>query len=440
MYIEDKFNAHWMPFTANKSFKSSPRMFNRAEGVYLYTDDDREILDGTACLWCVNAGHGRKEIAEAVRNQLETLDFAPSFQFGHQGSFDFANRLIEYTPPGLNHVFFTNSGSEAVDTALKIALAYQNARGKSSKTRFVSREKAYHGINLGGTALAGIPGNRKGFPVILEVDLLPHTQDVERNAFSRGLGDEGGVERAGALLSIIAQRGAENIAAVIVEPIAGAGGVVIPAEGYLKRLREICDQHDILLIFDEVITGFGRTGSAFASIEFDVTPDIMTTAKGITSATVPMGGVFVQEEIYHTITNGAGDDAIEFSHGYTYSAHPVACAAGNAVLDIYQREQLLTRAGGEIGKYWEDALHSLRHLPRVIDIRNYGLLGAIEFEATERYPDGIFYETLKAGFENGVLLRGIGNAIAMSPPLIIEKNEIDKLIDGLEKSVKQVFS
>ncbi|MCP4286888.1 MAG: aminotransferase class III-fold pyridoxal phosphate-dependent enzyme [Gammaproteobacteria bacterium] len=440
MYAAAQLNAHWMPFTANKSFKSSPRLFSHAKGVYLYTDDGREILDGTACLWCVNAGHGRKEVAEAVRNQVETMDFAPSFQFGHQISFDFANRLVEYTPPGLNHVFFTNSGSEAVDTALKIALAYQNARGKGDKTCFVSREKAYHGINFGGTALAGIPGNRKGYPVILEVDMLPHTQDLERNAFSRGLGTEGGVEKANALVEIIAQRGAENIAAVIVEPIAGAGGVVIPAQGYLERLREICDQHDILLIFDEVITGFGRTGSAFASIEFGVTPDIMTTAKGITSATIPMGGVFVQEEIYNTITNGAEEDDIEFSHGYTYSAHPVACAAGNAVLDIYERENLLTRAGGDIGKYWEDALHSLNHLPNVIDIRNYGLLGAIEFEPTDRYPRGIFYETLKAGFENGVLLRGIGNAIAMSPPLIIEKSQIDQLIDGLEKSVRQVYS
>lgn len=440
MYSPQKLDSLWLPFTANTDFKSNPRLFSKAEGVYLYTNDGREVIDGTACLWCVNVGHGRKEIADAVAKQLSTMDFAPSFQFGHDVGFEFANRLIQYTPPGLNKVFFTNSGSESVDTALKIAMAYQNARGKENKHRFVAREKSYHGINMGGTALAGIPGNKKGYTSLLEVDFLPHTQNLEHNAFSRGLGEYGGIENANTLEAVIEQRGADSIAAVIVEPIAGAGGVIIPAKGYLQRLREICNQHDILLIFDEVITGFGRTGSAFASTEFDVVPDIMTTAKGITSAMVPMGGVFVQDEIYDTITQAAPEKGIEFSHGYTYSAHPVACAAGNAVMDIYEKESLFTRAGGEIGKYWEDSLHSLKHLPNVVDIRNYGLLGAIEFAPVDRYPNGIFMEMLKAGFESGVLLRGIGNAIAMSPPLIIEKEQIDRLMEGVEKTVRQVYS
>lgn len=439
MNSQQQLESLWLPFTANTNFKANPRIFNRAEGMYLYTDDGRDILDGTACLWCVNVGHGRKEVVEAVSNQLATMDFAPSFQFGHDVGFEFANRLIQYTPPGMNKVFFTNSGSESVDTALKIAIAYQNARGKTGKTRFVSRVNSYHGVNWGGTSLAGIPGNKKGYPSLLEVDLIPDTKDLERNAFSRGLGEHGGVERANELEKVIAERGADSIAAVIVEPIAGAGGVIIPAKGYLQRLREICDAHDILLIFDEVITGFGRTGSPFAATEFDVIPDIMTTAKGITAATVPMGGVFVQDKVYQTITESA-DGGIEFAHGYTYSAHPVACAAGNAVLDIYEKENLFTRAGGEIGQYWEDGLHSLKGLPNVIDIRNYGLLGAIEFQPDDRYPNGIFFDMLKTGFENGVLLRGIGNSLAVSPPLIIEKPEIDRLVEGIAKTINQVYA
>jgi len=430
--------AHWMPFTPNRAFKESPRMFERAEGNYMITSTGAKVLDTTAGLWCMNAGHGRKEVADAVHKQLMELDYAPGFNFGHDKSFEFANRLVALAPEGIDHVFFTNSGSEAVDTAIKMAMNYWNARGMTSKRRFVARDKAYHGINMGGTSLAGLPANRKGYPSLLQVDFLPHTLDVECNAFSKGL-PENGIEKADELERIIALQGADTIAAVIVEPVVGAGGVVLPPKGYLQRLRDICTKHDILLIFDEVITGFGRTGSAFASIEFGVTPDMMTTAKGITGGMIPMGGVFVSGHMYDTVMNSSAP-GVEFYHGYTYSGHPTACAAGLAVLDIYEREQLLERASGEIGEYWQEALHSLKDLPNCVDIRNYGLLGAIEFAANDDYPAGVAPLLFQPLFDAGMMARPIGNCIAMSPPLTISKDEIDFVVKTIRKVVTEVFA
>ena len=348
--------AFWMPFTANRQFKANPRLLARAEGMHYWTADGRRVLDGTAGLWCVNAGHGRREIAEAVHRQLTTLDYAPPFQMGHPAAFELANRLVRLTP-GLDHVFFTNSGSESVDTALKIALAYHRARGEGHRQRLIGRERGYHGVGFGGTAVGGMVNNRKAFGLLLNgVDHLPHTLDLEHNAFSRGL-PAWGAQLADGLERLVALHDASTIAAVIVEPVAGSAGVLLPPQGYLKRLREVCDRHGILLIFDEVITGFGRVGSAFAAQEFGVLPDLITAAKGLTNGSVPMGAVFARKAIYDAFMQGPGS-AIELFHGYTYSAHPTACAAGLATLDIYKDEGLLTR-GASMAEYWRDALHSL---------------------------------------------------------------------------------
>ena len=424
-------NAFWMPFTPNASFKSSPRMIESAEGVFLKASDGREIIDSTAGLWCSNAGHCRTEIAEAVNKQLQTLDFSSIFNFSHELSFEYANRLTNYTPEGLNHVFFANSGSEAVETALKIAMQYWDVKGKGTKKRFIGREKGYHGVNFGGISVGGITPNYKTFGQWLMVDHLRHTLDIEQNAYSKGL-PENGVEWAEQLNDLIQFHDAETIAAVIIEPIAGAGGVILPPKGYLKRIREICDEHDILLIFDEVICGWGRTGDTFASVEFGVIPDMITSAKGLTNATVPMSAVFVHEKIYSTCIENA-KSPVEFFHGYTYSAHPVACAAGMATLDIYEKEQLLTRAKttGDLGNYWQEALHSLADLPQVIDVRNYGLLGAIELQPKEGAAGSLGGKALDECWKKGVMVRGIGDAICMSPPLIIEKEQIDKVVSVL---------
>ena len=337
-------DAFWMPFTANRQFKSNPRLLSRAEGMHYWTVDGREVLDGVAGLWCVNAGHSRREITEAVTRQLSTMEFAPAFQMGHPIAFELANRLSKIAPPGLDRVFFTNSGSESVDTALKIAIAYHRARGAGQRTRFIGREKGYHGVGFGGMSVGGMVNNRKvfGASMLPGVDHLPHTLDIEHNAYSRGL-PQWGAHLANELERLIALHDASTIAAVIVEPISGSAGVILPPIGYLKRLREICDRHDILLIFDEVITGFGRVGKAFASLAFDVTPDFMTTAKGLTNGAIPMGAVFAHRKVYDAVTTGP-ENAIELFHGYTYSAHPVACAAALATLDVYAKEGLLTRA------------------------------------------------------------------------------------------------
>jgi beta-alanine--pyruvate transaminase len=429
-------DAFWMPFTANRQFKANPRMLARAEGMNYWTADGREVLDAVAGLWCVNAGHGRREITEAVARQLQMMEFAPTFQMGHPSAFELANRLVEIAPPGMERVFFTNSGSEAVDTALKIALAYQRARGVATKTRLIGREKGYHGVGFGGISVGGIVNNRKFFSasMIPGVDHMPHTYDLEHNAYSRGL-PPWGAHLAGDLERIIALHDASTIAAVIIEPISGSAGVILPPVGYLQKIREICNKHDILLIFDEVITGFGRIGSPFAAQQFEVTPDLMTTAKGLTNGAVPMGAVFAQRKIYDAFMQGP-ENAIELFHGYTYSAHPIACAAGLATLDIYQREGLLRRAAS-LAPRLENAVHSLKGLPNVIDIRNYGLIGAVELEPRAGKPTARAYDVFLKCFERGVLVRAAGDVIAVSPPLIVEEKQIDRIFEVLGQALRE---
>jgi beta-alanine--pyruvate transaminase len=431
--LEIDLEAFWMPFTANRQFKANPRLLVSAEGMH-YTDaDGRKILDGTAGLWCVNAGHCRKGIVEAVKKQVAELDYAPGFQMGHPGSFRLASRVAELAPAPLKHVFFTNSGSESVDTALKIALAYHRVRGEGGRQRLIGRERGYHGVGFGGMAVGGIANNRKFFGVGLAgVDHLPHTHDLAHNAFSRGE-PSWGAHFADALESIVALHDKSTIAAVIVEPVAGSTGVLIPPKGYLKRLREICDKHGLLLVFDEVITGFGRLGAPFASQYFDVVPDMITVAKGLTNATVPMGAVLVRDEIYDAFMKGP--DGIELFHGYTYSGHPLACAAGNAALDIYHEEGLFARAA-ELAPYWEDALHQLKGLPHVIDVRNLGLVGAVELEPIPGRPTERAVNAFRAAFDKGVLIRTTGDIIALSPPLIVEKGQIDQIVETLRGVLK----
>jgi beta-alanine--pyruvate transaminase len=421
--------AFWMPFTANRQFKAKPRMLGKASGMHYWTPEGRKILDAVAGLWCVNAGHGRREITQAVATQLETLDYAPPFQMGHPPAFALANALVKIAPQGLERVFFTNSGSESVDTALKIALAYHRARGEASRTRLIGRERGYHGVGFGGISVGGIVPNRKTWSanLIPGVDHLPHTHDLARNAFSRGQ-PQHGAQLADELERLVALHDASNIAAVIVEAIAGSTGVLLPPRGYLQRLREICTRHGILLIFDEVITGFGRTGSPFAAQEFGVTPDMITLAKGLTNGCVPMGAVLASKGIYDAFMQGP--DGIELFHGYTYSGHPTACAAGLATLGIYQREGLLTRAKS-LGGYWEEAAHGLRGAPHVIDVRNYGLIMGVELEGIAGKPGARGYEVFTRCFERGVLVRQTGDIIALSPPLIVEPAQIDEIYGTL---------
>lgn len=427
----------WMPFTANRQFKANPRMLARASGMLYWTDDGREILDGTAGLWCVNAGHGRAEIARAVGEQAQQLDFAPSFQFGHGIGFEFARRLTDIAPQGYGKVFFTNSGSEAVDTALKIALAYHRARGEPQRTRLIGRERGYHGVGFGGMSVGGIVNNRRAFSgnLLGAVDHLPHTHNLEHNAWSRGQ-PAWGAHLADELERLVALHGAETIAAVIVEPVAGSTGVLVPPRGYLERLRELCTRHGILLIFDEVITGFGRLGTPFAVDYFGVRPDLYTTAKGLTNATVPMGAVFALDAIHDAFMKGP-EGTIELFHGYTYSGHPLACAAGIATLDIYEREGLLTRVAS-IADAWADALHSLKGLPQVIDIRNIGLIGAIELAPRAGSPGARAFDAMVAAFDAGLMIRVTGDTIALSPPLIIESQHIDRLFTTLSGVIKRL--
>jgi beta-alanine--pyruvate transaminase len=432
--ITNNLDAFWMPFTANRQFKQKPRLLVRAERMHYWSHDGRQVLDGTSGLWCVNAGHARPEIAKAVHDQLMELDYAPAFQMGHPKAFELAARLSAIAPQSLDHVFFTNSGSESVDTALKIALAYQRVKGEGGRTRLIGRERGYHGVNFGGISVGGMVANRKHFGALLAgVDHIRHTHDLSRNAFSRGL-PEHGAELADDLERLVALHDASTIAAVIVEPVAGSAGVLIPPQGYLQRLRQICDKHGILLIFDEVITGFGRLGTPFGSDYFDVIPDIMTTAKGVTNGVVPMGAVFVKKDIYESFMNGP-EHLIEFFHGYTYSGNPASCAAGLATLDIYQREGLLTRAA-EMADYWADALFSLKGLPRVIDVRAIGLIGAVELEPIAGQPAKRAFSAFLESYEQGILIRTTGDTIAMSPPLVIEKGEIDFLIGKLAGVLK----
>jgi beta-alanine--pyruvate transaminase len=425
----------WMPFTANRQFKANPRLLARAEGMHYWTPEGRQILDGVAGLWCVNAGHGRKEITEAVSRQIAEMDYAPPFQMGHPGAFELANRVVGWLPEGLDHVFFTNSGSESVDTALKIALAYHRARGEGTRTRFIGRERGYHGVGFGGISVGGMVNNRKWFGSQLPgVDHLPHTHDLAHNAFTRGE-PEWGAHLADELERIVALHDASTIAAVIVEPVAGSTGVLLPPKGYLGRLREICSRHGILLIFDEVITGFGRLGAPFAADYFGVVPDMITMAKGLTNGAVPMGAVAARSDIYQVFMQGP-DNAIELFHGYTYSAHPVACAAGNATQEIYRRDGLLTRAA-EMAGYWADAVHSLKGLPHVIDLRNLGLIGAVELEPIAGRPGARAFDAFLRAFEKGILIRVTGDIIALSPPLIIERPQVDELFGRLAEVLRE---
>jgi beta-alanine--pyruvate transaminase len=425
----------WMPFTANRQFKANPRLLARAEGMHYWTPEGRQILDGVAGLWCVNAGHGRKEITDAVSRQIAEMDYAPPFQMGHPGAFELANRVVGWLPEGLDHVFFTNSGSESVDTALKIALAYHRARGEGTRTRFIGRERGYHGVGFGGISVGGMVNNRKWFGSQLPgVDHLPHTHDLAHNAFTRGE-PEWGAHLADELERIVALHDASTIAAVIVEPVAGSTGVLLPPKGYLGRLREICSRHGILLIFDEVITGFGRLGAPFAADYFGVVPDMITMAKGLTNGAVPMGAVAARSDIYQVFMQGP-DNAIELFHGYTYSAHPVACAAGNATQEIYRRDGLLTRAA-EMAGYWADAVHSLKGLPHVIDLRNLGLIGAVELEPIAGRPGARAFDAFLRAFEKGILIRVTGDIIALSPPLIIERPQVDELFGRLAEVLRE---
>ena len=428
--IPNDLNAFWMPFTANRQFKKNPRMFVGARDMHYTTADGRQVLDGTAGLWCVNAGHCRPLITEAIQRQAAELDYAPAFQMGHPKAFELASRLTQIAPRDFDHVFFTNSGSESVDTALKIALAYHRAKGDGSRFRLIGRERGYHGVNFGGISVGGIVANRKMFGTLLTgVDHLRHTHDLAKNAYSRDE-PEHGAELADDLARIAQLHDPSTVAAVIVEPVACSTGVLPPPKGYLKRLREICDQHGILLIFDEVITGYGRLGTPFAADYFDVSPDIIVTAKGLTNGVVPMGAVFVKKEIHDAFMAGP-DHMIEFFHGYTYSGNPLASAAGIATLDTYHEEGLLTRVS-EIGVYWADAIHSLKGLPHVIDLRSIGLIGAIELEPIAGLPTKRAFEAFLQAYDKGLLIRTTGDIIALSPPLIIEKNEIDFIFDTLK--------
>ncbi len=429
-------DAYWMPFTANRQFKKSPRLLARAEGMHFWTPEGREILDGVAGLWCVNAGHGRPRITQAIQAQAAELDYAPPFQMGHPKAFELADRLVELTPEGVNKVFYTNSGSEAVETALKMALAYHRVRGEGQRTRLIGRERGYHGVNFGGISVGGMVANRKMFGTLLSgVDHIRHTHDPQRNAFSRGQPAHG-AELADDLERLCALHDPSTIAAVIVEPVAGSTGVLLPPQGYLQRLREICDKHGILLIFDEVITGFGRTGNPFAAQTFGVTPDMITVAKGITNGCVPMGAVLVRQGIHDAFMNGP-EHLIEFFHGYTYSAHPLACAAALGTLDTYAEEGLLTRAAA-MEKTFADAVHGLRDHPHVIDIRNIGLVGGIELAPRPGEPGKRAFDVFLDCWEQGVLIRTTGDTIAMSPPLIIEPAHIERLVGAVSAALRRV--
>jgi beta-alanine--pyruvate transaminase len=430
-------DALWMPFTANRAFKRAPRLLESAKDMHYRTPEGRVVLDGAAGLWCVNAGHGREPIVRAIAEQAQRMDYAPGFQMGHPLEFALAERLAGLLPGDLDRVFFTNSGSEAVDSALKIVLAYWQARGEPQRTRFVGRQRGYHGVGFGGIAVGGIEANRKQFTgqSLTNVDHLPHTHDLSHNAFSRGQ-PAWGAHLADELETICAQHGPDTIAAVIVEPVAGSTGVLVPPRGYLERLRAICDRYGILLIFDEVITGFGRLGASFGAEYFGVLPDLMTVAKGLTNGAVPMGAVFARRGIHDAVI-GASQSPIELFHGYTYSGHPLACAAALAALDIYKTEGLFERAA-MLAPYWEDAMHSLRGVPQVIDVRNLGLVAGIELEPRPGAPGARAYETFVRCFEAGLLIRVTGDVIALSPPLIVEKGQIDEIVDVVGRIVREV--
>jgi beta-alanine--pyruvate transaminase len=425
---------YWMPFTDNRRFKAKPRLIASAKDMHFTTAEGRQVLDGLATLWCVNAGHTRPRIVEAIRRQAGELDFASSFGLGHPLPFRLAERIAGIAPQGMQQVFFTNSGSEAVDTALKIAVAWHRLRGQGTRTRFVGRERSYHGVNLGGTSVGGVAANRKAYSGMLlpGVDHLRHTHDLSRNAFSRGQ-PEHGAELANELEErIVPLHDASNIAAVIVDPVSASGGVLMPPKGYLQRLREICTKHGILLIFDEVITGWGRLGTPFAAQQFGIEPDLITFAKGITSGAVPLGGVLVKDSIHETFMNAQGA-GMEFFHGYTYSGHPLACAAGLAALEIYEEEKLF-----EIpqAKYFEQGVHSLKGLPHVVDCRNLGLIGAVELQSRPGAVGERAYEVFEKCWDRGVFVRPVGDSVAFCPPLIAEKKHLDQMFGTVAEVLK----
>ena len=426
---------YFMPFTANRQFKSAPRIVVAAKDMHYTAEDGSLILDGSAGMWCVNAGHCRDKITRAIQDQAASMDYAPAFQCGHPGAFELAARLATMMPGALDHVFFANSGSEAVDTALKIALAYHRQNGEAARTRFIGRERGYHGVGFGGTAVGGISNNRKQFGNLVSgVDHLPHTHNPAEMAFSRGQ-PGWGAHLADDLERICALHDPSTIAAAIVEPVAGSTGVLVPPEGYLARLREICDRHGILFILDEVITGFGRIGEAFACERFGVDPDMITMAKGLTNATVPMAAVGVSRGIHDTLLEGPA--GVELFHGYTYSGHPLACAAGLATLEVYAEEGLFERARA-LAPVWEDALHSLSDRPNVIDIRNIGLMGAVEMAPRPGAPGARAFDVYLDCFHNGLMVRQTGDTIAMSPPLIITEAQIGELVDVLGAAIAAV--
>lgn len=424
----------WMPFTSNREFKAAPRLLVSAKGMYYKSHDGRDILDGSAGLWCVNIGHGHPKVVEAIKAQTDTLEFAPSFQFSQPLSFELAQKISAITPEGMDRIFYTNSGSEAVDTALKIALAYHRIRGEATRTRLIGRARGYHGVGFGGISVGGIPYNRKFYgPLINGVDHLPHTHNLEKQAFTKGQ-PEWGAHLADELENLVALHDPSTIAAVIVEPMAGSTGVLVPPKGYLERLREITRKYGILLIFDEVITGFGRLGRSFAAEYFGVTPDMFTMAKGLTSGYVPMGAVAVDNGIYQAFMDES-PDGIELFHGYTYSAHPLACAAAMATLEVYQEEGLFQRAA-DISPYWQEAVHSMKGLPNVIDIRNIGLVAGIELAPREGEAGKRGMEACIKAYEAGLMVRVTGDIIALSPPLVLDKGDIDKMVEITSNVIK----
>ncbi len=434
--VPNNLEPYWIPFTPNRQFKANPRLLVEAKDMHYTTTEGRPVLDGTAGLWCVNAGHCRPKIVAAIKAQAEKLDYATAFQMSHPGAFEFAARLAAMMPGDLDHVFFTNSGSEAVDTALKIALAYHRVQGEGTRQRLIGRERGYHGVGFGGISVGGMANNRKFFGSLLAgVDHLPHTHSLEHMAFSRGQ-PAWGAHLADELERVVALHDASTIAAVIVEPMAGSAGVLVPPQGYLERLREICDRHGILLIFDEVITAFGRLGKSCAAEYFDLVPDLITVAKGLTNGTVPMGAVFARKGIYEAFMAGP-ENAIELFHGYTYSGHPLACAAGMATLDVYRDEGLFERAA-ELAPYWEEAVHSLKGLNHVIDLRNIGLVAGIELEPRPGAPTARTSEVFLRCLERGLLIRTTADIIALSPPLIVTKGQIDEIFGTLGEVIREV--
>ncbi|MCP5266116.1 MAG: aspartate aminotransferase family protein [Burkholderiaceae bacterium] len=438
MNVPQNLEHYWMPYTDNRRFKKSPKMIVSAKDMYYTTSDGEEVLDGLATLWCVNAGHCRPRIVEAIREQAGKLDYASSFSLGHPLPFQVAERIAGLAPETMNHVFYTNSGSEAVDTALKIALAFHRLNGEASRTKFIGREKGYHGVNLAGISVSGVPANRHAYAgALISADHLRHTQDLGSRAFVRGCA-ESGADLADELENrLIPLHGAQNIAAVIVEPVSGAGGVLVPPKGYLQRLRDITARHGILLIFDEVITGFGRLGTPFAAQYFGVEPDLMTFAKAITSGTVPLGGVIASDRVYETFMNSPGA-GVEFVHGYTYSGHPLACAAAMGTLDTYAEEGLLTRAAGPIASAFETGVHGLQGLPHVIDTRNLGLMGAVELAPRAGAPGARGFEAFEKCWARGVFVRPIGDCLAFCPPLIVEQQHLDQMFGAVSEVLQRL--